>query len=204
MNSNEYFNQQETRKKIFELTSEEAARKKILNEMINAEIEFVNKNLYKKPNKPIKASVDNREIEFSLKQPVNNKKQDIIANEIHFEKLTPHNFFEKVKITDVSNDGEEADLSAILRNKPELMQKICDALNEMTLDKIQKSLGDSENLIKIDDGQRLGYRKIAPVADSAQEVSDILERAKNYKNSMEATHSNEEEKTLPDNFQPRI
>ncbi|MBI2786481.1 MAG: hypothetical protein HYX60_09365 [Legionella longbeachae] len=181
MNSDEYIALQETNKKIFELSQQEE-KEKILTKMIEDEINFILKNI-----PPMTEKVEDQLLNFNI-IPETNQETSPIKNKStlyeRIEKITPHNFFERGRVTDLNGQPADDEMKELLEKDPELMQKLCDMVNEYLKMQAMEAYENNPGY-KISDNADFIEIKRTPqsIQNKDLEVENVVNRAHKFKES---------------------
>lgn len=179
MTADEYLKHQEKNNKIYELALNEAQKKKSLESMIKAEIRFIEEKI---PPVELNKTISGQSVNFSMNkmQTASHSEPEVIF--VQAEKITPENIFDKCRAKD--SDGKPVDLKHLLKDNPEAIQKICDAINEATMSDLKKHFGNQKGLQMLDSATHIGFgRTPESVKNPDVETANILARAKKFVSS---------------------
>ncbi|QDP73243.1 hypothetical protein FOG18_12050 [Legionella israelensis] len=154
---------------------DEAEKEVLLKKMREAESNFLLNII---GNSEMKEPINGQNVVIHPK-PLESDKIELLSSTITFSKVTPDNMDEVLEAHD--ENGNKVSLSALLQS-PEEKEMFCKKVNKAFLEIAQQRLG-GENLEKIDDGERIGYKKVEPAEKLSpeKEVNSIVDRAKQFK-----------------------
>lgn len=182
MTPEEYLKIQEANKKIYELAKTQEEKINFLARMMDAEIQFIKEKALQVSATANMDVVDSA-VGFTAKSEVSEaSKLDNESKicELTCSKITPQNFFDKVKI-EPSKNPDGMDIHKILKENPEILQQICDLTNEALKKSVKEMLNNQSDLAITEDDQQFKFKRSADlINDPDAEASDILTRAQNF------------------------
>ena len=170
------------------MTHNEAEKKALLAKMMEAEVQFMRKNM-----QPVEMPqrVLGQDLTVKVQPQAKAESPSVQGTALFtaFDKITPANLFERTSAKDRS--GNSVDLKAMLQDNPEAMQKLCDALNKFLGQKLQQDFPNLKGMVPFEDDTHIGFKRDPESIDNPQaevadiEVADIMDRAKGFVASAE-------------------
>lgn len=190
-----YIANQKANQKAYELCTSDAEKREILNKMMILEQAYINSKIISSSESKIQhPTVPNEQLSVEIPQPekatpakkIESGDRPMLAS---FDKITPENIFDKVSAKD--STGKSVDLKKLLGNDPKATKQLCDAINKVFSQSLQKQFGgNKEGMQLVEENGKIGMKfnpNIVEEPDNA--VKGIMDRTQNIAQQLAANPS---------------